>query len=68
VRALHVVAATYSQRPSAILGIEDERLAYDFDLAVLSAALSKDEPTAKHAKDDASEWGDWKALAARRAM
>jgi hypothetical protein len=57
-----MVASSYGQRPSSILGIDDERLAYDFDLSVVMIALTKDEPK----KDDPNAWGDWKALAAKR--
>lgn len=63
--AMHMVASSYGQRPSAIVGIDDERLAYDFDVAVLTMALSKPEP-AETSRDDAGAWGDWNALAAQR--
>ena len=33
--ALHLVAKSYSRRPSEIIGIVDEWAAYQFDVAVL---------------------------------
>lgn len=34
---LHMVAQTYGQRPSRIVGIRSSRLAYQFDVAVLAS-------------------------------
>jgi hypothetical protein len=38
------VAARYGARPSDIVGIRNRRLAYQFDTAVMSIALTPDEP------------------------
>lgn len=57
------MGATYGQRPSAILGIEDERLAYDFDLSVALISLGQDQ----QAKDESGQFADIKAaFAAKR--
>ncbi len=55
---LHLMAKTYSQRPSAFVGIDDEWAAYQFDAAVLFESLDDSpRPSAKA--------GKWSALAKR---
>ena len=55
---LHLMAKTYSQRPSAFVGIDDEWAAYQFDAAVLMESLDDSpRPSAKA--------GKWSALAKR---
>ena len=39
---LHLMAKTYSQRPSVLAGITDEWAAYQFDAAVLLESLDDD--------------------------
>jgi hypothetical protein len=52
------MARTYSQRPSAIVGIDDEWAAYQFDAAVLIESLDDSGGKGKPAGA-----GDWSALA-----
>ena len=55
---LHLMARTYSQRPSAIVGIDDEWAAYQFDAAVLIESLDD-----SGGKGQPAGAGDWSALA-----
>lgn len=52
------MARTYSQRPSAIVGIDDEWAAYQFDAAVLIESLD-----GSGGKGKPATAGDWSALA-----
>ena len=49
---LHLMAKTYSQRPSTLAGISDEWAAYQFDAAVLLESLDDDKgrPAARPGK------------------
>lgn len=55
---LHLMASTYSQRPSAIVGIDDEWAAYQFDAAVLLESLDDSPRTSAKA-------GKWSELTKR---
>lgn len=55
---LHLMAKTYSQRPSAFVGIDDEWAAYQFDAAVLLESLDDSPRSQTPAKA-----GNWSALA-----
>ncbi len=59
---LHLMAKTYSQRPSAFVGIDDEWAAYQFDAAVLMESL--DDSGGKGKRKPATA-GNWSALAKR---
>lgn len=59
---MYLVASAYGQRPSAILGITDARLAYDFDLSVAVIALRQD----PKAKIDPSQYADINAAFAAK--
>ena len=66
-KTLHLLAQTYSTRPSTILGIQDTWLAYQFDLTVLSVATSKSN-TARPGKtgDSAGDFQSLKGLAKKK--
>jgi hypothetical protein len=47
------MAATYGQRPSAIFGIKNRRLAYWFDVSVMNIANTPEKPKTVYADPSA---------------
>lgn len=61
-----MVAQTYGQRPSGIIGIDDPTTAYQFDVAVLATvSMTKDEP-ARESKSAPQQFAVPTSLPVRR--